>query len=72
MNNLLALAVVMRMEGNFDGEDHHTQIVLRDTRAIADLYLERFQDNYASTGQAWATDLLLASDTQLCKAITEG
>ncbi|WP_456388652.1 hypothetical protein [Profundibacter sp.] len=45
--------------------------VYRDIRLISDLYLKRYETNYASTGQAFGNDPLWASDTAVCKLLFE-
>ncbi len=45
--------------------------VVRDKANIEDLYRQRFDDNYARTGQAWANDSVISSDTELCKGFMD-
>lgn len=72
MKSLLAAAILISIEdGIGGGTENATQVTLRDTRNIADLYNARFKQNYAVTGQAFGEDILIQSDLLLCKDITE-
>lgn len=44
---------------------------LRDVRNIADLYLTRFEANYAASGQAFGADQLVQQDLSFCRTLTE-
>jgi hypothetical protein len=46
--------------------EQQAEIVVRDVRNIADIYLERFERNYAAQGQAFGEDALILSDIDLC------
>ena len=67
--SLAALAV--RESGGTGSAEHIIEIVVRDTRNIADLYLSRFEANYAAQGEAFGTDDDLKNDLVLCKEIAE-
>lgn len=71
IKNLLTAAVLVRTEQGSGTTEHVARVVLRDTRNIADLYLTRFESNYASKGHAWSSDSLWVSDLGLCKAMAE-
>ncbi|MPY74700.1 MAG: hypothetical protein GEU87_10600 [Alphaproteobacteria bacterium] len=71
LKGLLSLAILGRVESKMGSTDHVTQVTLRDTRNIADLYLERFEMSYASTGHAWSGDPLWEADARECKYLTE-
>lgn len=45
--------------------------VARDIASINDIYLNRYQENYSRTGQAFEGDSLYRSDLQLCGVISE-
>jgi|TARA_A100001015_G_C15023640_1_gene729323 hypothetical protein len=40
----------------------------RNTKMIEEIYLERFKQNYANTGEAFGNDALVLSDREFCKA----
>ncbi|WP_421860729.1 hypothetical protein [Oceanicaulis sp.] len=46
-----------------------TELVVRDVRNIADIYLERFESNYARDGQAFGSDAVVASDLSSCSEL---
>lgn len=66
----LSAAVVAHNESGGDLEAHGANIV-RQVRTIANLYLERFETNYAVSGQAFAEDLIVASDLTFCQSLAE-
>ncbi len=55
---------------NFSTINNHfdTVAVVRDTKMIEKIYLERFEQNYANTGEAFGNDALVLSDKDFCKA----
>ena len=69
IKTLVSVAVLIRMERSDGTVDAETQIALRDTRNIADLYLERFEATYARVGQAWEGDPVWVSDLETCAAL---
>lgn len=71
IKELLSLAIFARIESKMGNQDHVTQVTLRDTRNIADLYLKRFEKSYATTGHAWSGDRLWEADARECKYLTE-
>ena len=42
--------------------------VVRDTKMIEKIYLERFEQNYANTREALGNDALVLSHREFCKA----
>lgn len=44
--------------------------VVRQVRNIADLYLDRFESNYAVTGQAFGVDPVVNSDLSFCRDLS--
>ena len=40
----------------------------RNTKKIEEIYLERFKENFASTGEVFGNDTLVMSDRDFCKA----
>jgi hypothetical protein len=51
--------------------EHAAKIVNRDARNISNIYIERFQSNYAATGEAFGQDKMFKSDLALCKTVAE-
>ncbi len=72
IRNLLAISIVLRSQTSAFDVENAQEITLLDTRTIADLYLERYRANYASTGNAWGTDAMWKDDLQICQTIVEG
>lgn len=71
IKTLLAVSALVRSEQIGGGSASITDSVYVDTRKIADLYIERYRNNYAATGQAWASDEVWKSDLKTCKTLTE-
>jgi len=67
----LTIAILMASTNGQGPVEQVAPTVARDARNIADLYLERFEKNYAAEGQAFGTDPLVQSDLSLCKEIAE-
>lgn len=61
--NLLKLATTMP-EPSAGSEAEAS--VLRDIRAISDIYLDRYRTNYASVGEAFGQDELWSADSDVC------
>jgi hypothetical protein len=61
--HLAALVSQSQSGGTFQAQAEN---VARDVRNIADVYLERFESNYALQGQAFGADPLIQSDFELC------
>jgi hypothetical protein len=69
---LLVLAsMVYLSEGVGADADAAAEIAGRDSLAVADIYLDRFHQNYAIDGNAWGNDEVFASDLEVCRALTE-
>lgn len=64
---LMHKAAIVRARRTGDDLDWVSKIVLRDVSDIADLYLQRYKQNYASSGNAWQNDALWRSDLLSCK-----
>ena len=47
------------------------EMVLRDVRNVADLYLTRLERNYASSGEAFGQDEMIKSDMLICQRLAE-
>ncbi|MCF3935026.1 hypothetical protein L1787_16600 [Acuticoccus sp. M5D2P5] len=48
-----------------------TNSTANDIVRIAEIYLDRIKNNYATTGQAFADDALITGDLDTCRQITE-
>ncbi len=70
--NLIHAAASMRAERSETTAQHQVDLALRDVRNISDLYLQRYQDNYAAVGQAWGADALWKDDQAVCSILTSG
>jgi hypothetical protein len=46
--------------------------VLRDFRGVSDLYLKRYQMNYASAGEAFGQDVMWKADNDTCQILFSG
>ncbi|MBW8639456.1 hypothetical protein K1W69_19835 [Hoeflea sp. WL0058] len=72
MKEFLAAAVMQSIQ---DGMTDNLQVAiesnLRDARNIADLYLSRFERNYAAVGQAFGEDHLVSSDMIFCMDLSQ-
>jgi len=68
---MVTAATILRAEKMSGDEDHIMEVTLRDIRDIADLYLERFEANYAATGQAWGDDAVYKDDLSLCSSVAK-
>ena len=69
---LLSSVLIAQEVTSSDSIDQIVDYTMRDARNVADLYLLRFERNYAAVGQAWGDDSLTNDDLQVCKQITEG
>ena len=47
------------------------ELVVRDVRNVADLYLARLERNYASSGEAFAQDETIKGDMLICRRLAE-
>lgn len=68
-DQLTGIAVNIRIEDSGGSVDVVGPAVLSDAGAIMTLYLDRFDANYASSGQAFGSDELYASDVDFCGTI---
>ena len=55
----------------FESVEIASQSVVMDTASVASLYINRFQNNYAASSSAFATDELVSEDLSICKATSE-
>ncbi len=67
--NLLTAAILIAVSEGVGDAEHASQITARDARNIADLYLARFEANYAREGQAFAADAVVRSDVNFCVSV---
>lgn len=64
----MALMAVFLLQDRAGGSLEDSSIVVaRDIRNIADIYLERMENNYASSGQAFNTDPVMSGDISVCR-----
>lgn len=66
------VAVALAQEDTGGTLEASAQTTVRDVRNIADLYIERLEANYASTGEAFAQDPMIRSDLQFCQMLADG
>ncbi len=63
----MVMVAAFIMQDNLRGlMDEAVAVVGRDIRNITDIYLERMQINYATSGQAFNADPLMRSDLSVC------
>ncbi len=68
----LMMASNLSKKNGMDGSDEYIMnIILRDVRNIANLYIDRFKNNYAIQGEAFANDRVMILDMFFCKEVTE-
>lgn len=64
----MALMAVIMLQDRIGGSLNDTSMVVaRDIRNIADIYLERMENNYAMSGQALSTDPVMRGDISVCR-----
>lgn len=68
---LMLLAAVQYSQESGSVPEDDVQLVLRDARIIADLYLARMERNYASQGEAFAQDEMIKADMLICQRLAE-
>lgn len=68
-SSLLTVAILVRSSTNDADFTIISAAVLKDTRAVADLYLEQFRGAYAQKGNAWSGNQLWESDATYCKPV---
>ena len=71
VNALVLVGVLVRAETSPDRVEHLREIVIKDVRAIADLYLENFRLSYASTGNAWENNPIWTQDMLSCEPLAQ-
>lgn len=54
--NLILFSALIAQNASGGTIEHQVEIAVRDVRNIADIYLARFEGNYASVGQAFGED----------------
>jgi hypothetical protein len=70
VETLLRLAAVVR---TFSGTPPEvaSQQVMQEANRIADLYIERYQANYAARGLPFSPDPIWDADVAVCRRLTE-
>jgi hypothetical protein len=66
---LLLVGVLIYVDNGVGNPDSASQIVARDARNIANLYLARFEANYARQGEMLGGDDLVKSDLVSCREV---
>ncbi|MBK5928410.1 hypothetical protein [Rhodobaculum claviforme] len=68
INLLMRTAALMRIEHGIDSDAAGTQI-MQETSRITDLYIERYQRNYAARGLPFAPDTVWDADMDACREV---
>ncbi|WP_040306364.1 hypothetical protein [Ahrensia sp. R2A130] len=68
--NLLDSLAKIRSSKGGGSEEETFAAGAREMGIIAQIYLDRFEQNYARTGQAWSSDKVWKEDLDLCKILT--
>jgi hypothetical protein len=68
---LFALAVLMRAQNDRAQVDGIREETLKSFNLITDIYIDRMRRNFATRGEAFASDPLISGDMQLCKGIAD-
>jgi hypothetical protein len=68
---LFGLAVLMRAQNERGQVDGIREETLKSFNLITDIYIDRMRRNFATRGEAFASDPLISGDMQLCKEIAE-
>jgi hypothetical protein len=64
----MALMAVIMLQDRIGGSvEDISMVVARDIRNIADIYLERLEHNFATSGQAFNTDPVMRGDISVCR-----
>jgi len=66
ISNLIELAIKLRSPNLGESAE---ESVYRDIRNISDIYLIRYEANYATTGEAWGSDAMWESDISICRTL---
>ena len=69
--SLIHIATALFNQTSGDTFEADANIVARDVRNIADLYLARMERNYASQGAAFAQDEMIKTDMLICQELAE-
>lgn len=67
--NCISAGVIIGMQDGLGPINQATAIVARDTRNVANLYIKRFEANFAREGHAWGKDPIFQSDLEFCKSV---
>jgi hypothetical protein len=69
--NFIVIAALASQQMQGGTAEQVTNSVVRDVRNIADIYLDRFERNYATSGQAFDGDTIIRSDLDYCRVAAE-
>lgn len=70
-SNFIVIAALAAQQSQGGSVEQVTNGIVRDVRNIADIYLDRFEGNYAASGQAFDGDLVIRSDLDYCRVVAE-
>lgn len=70
--NMIITATMIGQEESGGTLEEQVASVLRNVRNIADIYLSRFEKNYAMSGNAFSGDALIEADLDFCELVSEG
>ena len=68
---LLFSSLLLKEELPTTSIEEISEITANDARRIADIYIQRMNNNYAMTGEAYGSDELIISDLTSCKQLAE-
>ena len=68
---LLFSSLLLKKELPTTSIEEISEITANDARRIADIYIQRMNNNYAMTGEAYGSDELIISDLTSCKQLAE-
>lgn len=70
-SNFIVVAALLAQQSQGGTIEQVINSIVRDVRNISDIYLDRFERNYAVTGQALDGDEVITSDLQYCRFAAE-
>lgn len=70
-SNFIVIAVLVSQNIQGGTVAEWTEQVVYNVRIIANIYWDRFERNYAASGQAFGQDALVASDLEVCRGAAE-
>jgi len=69
INKLAEMAINIRLSNGGATPDVARYSTVRDAVAITNMYIKRFENNYAATGEAMASDRVWIEDLAWCKSL---